>query len=342
MGRLDGSNISDNQDDATTSNNNSTADNTRNNSGGHDIHVLLPHMVRSNAEIREIVTGRIAAFSFNGGQPSSPLSSSMPTTAFADPLVVETFCRFLAANAVSNGAERLRRFLSDWIIPGATADATSSPSSPHHSPQAPDKRQRLSPKRVHQLPPYSLACVLYHVAAEAEMIPQHSSSDDSSDSTQASTTARTVSPHGTIDVLQRLSLPVMAHVLLGPVLDDALQRKQLKRQLKQHRKYLQRQLPHPERAQPELEEDDIDDKTIAMGLRAILKWCTATDLSLAQTKHIGSKVQVRENDRACKFLDENQCFCCSCEPSSLTNFFLHGLIPRPSLLIFCRSISRVC
>eukprot|EP00531_Pseudo-nitzschia_arenysensis_P016816 CAMPEP_0116149818 /NCGR_PEP_ID=MMETSP0329-20121206/19184_1 /TAXON_ID=697910 /ORGANISM="Pseudo-nitzschia arenysensis, Strain B593" /LENGTH=1473 /DNA_ID=CAMNT_0003646225 /DNA_START=439 /DNA_END=4860 /DNA_ORIENTATION=- len=232
----------------------------------HDIRVLLPHLVRSNAEIREIVTGRIAAFSFNGGQPTSPLSAGTTPTAFADPQVVETFCRFLAANAVSNGAERLGRFLNDWIIPAATVDLAVDGG----------KRQRLEGgnKRLltHRLPPFSLACVLYHIAAEAETI-----SEDSSD-------ARTISPLGTIDVLQKLSILVIANVLLGPVLFDALKQKQLKRQLKQHRQQLQ---------QPAVEEEeDMDDRTIAMGLRAILRWCKTTDLSLAQCKHIGSKVQL--------------------------------------------------
>ena len=310
-----------------TADSNST--NANRNSGRHDIHVLLPHLVRANAEIREIVTGRIAAFSL---QPPSPLSmpSSLSnstniskTTAFADPLVVETFCRFLAANAVSNGAERLRRFLNDWIIPGATADDNSvSPSNAGAASATTStsplggKRQRLSPggrnKRLlhHRLPPYSLACVLYHVATEAEMIPPSTSSEDDEDdddgsasaSASSTVTARTISPLGTIDVLQQLSLPVMANVLLGPVLHDALQSKQLKRQLKQHREHLQQQQQQQQQQQPasspppEVDEsgDDMDDRTIAMGLRAILKWCTATDLSLAQTKHIGSKVQVGE------------------------------------------------
>jgi len=286
-GRLDVNHKTDNHDDGTS---NTAADNT-NNSGRHDIHIILPHLVRANAEIREIVIGRIAAFSFNGGQPPSPRSMTS-STAFADPLVVETFCRFLAANAVSNGAERLQRFLNDWIIPGATADTSSdsATTSPLDASAEGDKRQRLCPegrKRFlrHRLPPYSLVCVLYHVAAEAEMTPP--SSHDSESTSMSTTTASTLSPLGTIDVLQRLSLPVMANVLLGPVLHDALQRKQLKRQLKQHRQELQQQLPNTDE-----DEDDMDDRIIAMGLRTILKWCTTTALSLAQTKHIGSKVKI--------------------------------------------------
>ena len=117
----------------------------------------------------------------------------------------------------------------------------------------------------------------------------HESSNDLSSST--SSTARTTSPLGTIDVLQKLSLPVMANVLLGPVLHDSLQRKQLKRQLKQHRQHMQQPL------QAEEEGTDMDDKIIAMGLRAILKWCMTTDLSLAQCKHIGSKVHVSDKQR---------------------------------------------
>mmetsp|Transcript_21105 Transcript_21105/g.44790 ORF Transcript_21105/g.44790 Transcript_21105/m.44790 type:complete len:1046 (-) Transcript_21105:2179-5316(-) len=39
-------------------------------------------------------------------------------------------------------------------------------------------------------------------------------------------------------------------------------------------------------------DDDEDDTIVAMGLRAISAWCATTDLSLAQTKHIGSKVRI--------------------------------------------------
>tara|TARA_B110001452_G_C14968342_1_gene338570 strand:+ start:374 stop:577 length:204 start_codon:yes stop_codon:yes gene_type:complete len=47
------------------------------------------------------------------------------------------------------------------------------------------------------------------------------------------------------------------------------------------------------------DDDDNDtttvlDRTIAMGIQTIYAWCKATDLSLAQVKHIGSKVQVRK------------------------------------------------
>lgn len=272
-----------------------------------DIRILLPHLVHANAEIREIVTGRIAAFSFSGGQysPRSSFSTSNPSaTAFGDPLVVETFCRFLAANAVSNGAERLQRFLNDWIIPGATVDETAPSNGLHHltnaitatiaNAEGGTKRQRLSPegsnqrRLQHKLPPYSLACVLYHVAVEAETTLLSESNSFSSG---------TISPLGTIDVLQRLSLPVMANVLLRPVLHDTLQRQQLKRQRKQHKQHSQQQQQHQEPTSPtnetdEEDVDDMDDVIIATGLRAIRKWCNATGLSLAQAKHIGSKVQV--------------------------------------------------
>ena len=284
-GRLDENQKAENQSNDTSN----TSDATKAVSSRPDINVLLPQVVCANSEIREIVTGRIAAFSFNLGQPSSP-NTKATSTAFSDPLVVETFCKFLAANAVSNGTERLLRFLNDWIIPGATADATPASIVPDPSEMEGGKRQRLSPESrrrllQYRLPPYSLACVLYHVASEAEMI-ELASTDPDMMSTSAS---GTISPFGTVDVLQRLSLPVMANVLLGPVLHDALQRKLLKRRIKQQHQHLQQM-----QNEPTNEEDDMDDLTIAMCLKAILKWCRATGLSLAQSKHIGSKVQVRK------------------------------------------------
>ena len=82
----------------------------------------------------------------------------------------------------------------------------------------------------------------------------------------------------------------MANVLLGPVLHHSLvisQQRRMKRQEQQQRKY-------------SIDYDDdndtttVLDRTIAMGIQAIYAWCKATDLSLAQVKHIGSKVQVRK------------------------------------------------
>mmetsp|Transcript_22212 Transcript_22212/g.61835 ORF Transcript_22212/g.61835 Transcript_22212/m.61835 type:complete len:1475 (-) Transcript_22212:116-4540(-) len=262
------------------------------NNDTRNIGVLLPELVRANAEIREIVAGRIAAFSFHNNHRNNTTlgtTGASYTSALEDPRVVETFCKFLAANAVSNGTERLRRFLNDWIIPGATAGEGGIGENPGavgaSNPQTNsvgNKRQRVSHDR---LPPYSLACVLYHVASESSTATPSSTTAAWNDA-DATTSACAASPTGTIDVLQRLSLPVMGNVLLGPVLHDGLQKARLQRQLREHRR----------QSQPGMHSDDAEDNDgdaiVAMGLRAISAWCSATDLSLAQTKHIGSKVRL--------------------------------------------------
>eukprot|EP00536_Pseudo-nitzschia_multiseries_P000220 jgi/Psemu1/321499/estExt_fgenesh1_pg.C_30069 len=305
-----------------------------------NIGVLLPELVRANAEIREIVTGRIAAFSFHNHHGRGPLAgatpvSPAPTSALEDSRVVETFCKFLAANAVSNGPERLRRFLNDWIIPGATAGEDSgsgdnSVDQDHPNPLG-HKRQRLSPNLRDRLPPYSLACVLYHVASESSTTtasPNTASSspwDDAHSSTATTTKASAISPRGTIDVLQRLSLPVMANVLLGPVLRDSLQRARLKRQFREHHRQEQPGIP----TSINDEDDDQDDAIVAMGLRAIAAWCSTTDLSLAQIKHIGSKVRINLSHLLGEALNTESPKVISALADLVENVVERHVVPRP-------------
>lgn len=71
-----------------------------------------------NSELREFVMGRIAAMAFdfsfyNRTHESSNLS------AFADQVVVDTFCAILAANAVAAGPVSVRDFATEWIIPSS-------------------------------------------------------------------------------------------------------------------------------------------------------------------------------------------------------------------------------
>jgi hypothetical protein len=72
-------------------------------------------LIDINLELREIVMGRIAAmaldFSFHRH------SRYQEQSAFADRVVMDTFCAILSANAVASGPAALRHFASEWIIP---------------------------------------------------------------------------------------------------------------------------------------------------------------------------------------------------------------------------------
>jgi hypothetical protein len=92
-------------------------------------------LVGLNVELREIVMGRIAAmafdFSFHRGSQQGRLS------AFADRVVLDTFCAILAANAVASGPPAVKHFATEWIIPSSR-----------------------------NLPAFALASVVWHLALE--------------------------------------------------------------------------------------------------------------------------------------------------------------------------------
>jgi hypothetical protein len=74
-------------------------------------------LIDLNLELREIVMGRIAAmaFDFSFYERSCPNGRS----AFADRVVMDTFCAILSANAVSCGPQAVENFATEWIIPSS-------------------------------------------------------------------------------------------------------------------------------------------------------------------------------------------------------------------------------
>jgi hypothetical protein len=118
------------------------------------------------------------------------------------------------------------------------------------------------------LPPFCLACVTLHLSIEA---------------------SRKSAPLGTQDMLQRLSNTVMAGVLV-PVLAEAIKESN------------PNSSPNPNNDASTdsngnngngVSMHEFNSRIAALGLRAMNQWCEVTDLSLAQIKHICSKVQVR-------------------------------------------------
>jgi len=104
------------------------------------------------------------------------------------------------------------------------------------------------------LPPYAVACVTLHLALGA---------------------LRIAAPAGTKDMLQQLSASIVAAVIT-PVLLDAVAEDS----------------SNPASAgTADLHEKN--NQIAAICIRALERWCAATDLSLAQIKHICSKVEVR-------------------------------------------------
>ena len=76
-------------------------------------------LVDLNIELREIVMGRIAsmAFDFSFHRENGPHS----TSAYADRVVMDTFCAILSANAISSGVAATNHLAMEWIIPSSKA-----------------------------------------------------------------------------------------------------------------------------------------------------------------------------------------------------------------------------
>jgi hypothetical protein len=112
------------------------------------------------------------------------------------------------------------------------------------------------------LPPFCLACVTLHLALEA---------------------SRKTAPIHTQDMLQRLSNIVMASVL-APVLVETITEKNATTTTTE------------DNTSPNgsvLSRHEHNSRIAALSLRAMDQWCAVTDLSLAQIRHICSKVKVR-------------------------------------------------
>lgn len=103
------------------------------------------------------------------------------------------------------------------------------------------------------LPPFAVACVTLHLALSA---------------------LRRAAPAGTKDILQQLSASIVAAVL-APVLLDAVAEDS------SNSNGNEAKLHHEK-----------NNQIAATCIRALERWCAATDLSLAQVKHICSKVEV--------------------------------------------------
>jgi hypothetical protein len=150
---------------------------------GHESRAQLQQLVPENAELREIVMGRIAAFAFD---PANHKLAA--TTAGGDDddddeeeedededdswfAVLDTYHKALAANSLYNGPSAIRHLLCDWIIPSSDT-----------------------------LPPFSVSSIVLHVALEA---------------------AALAAPANTQETLQQLSAQVMSKVLV-PTFRDAV------------------------------------------------------------------------------------------------------------------------
>jgi hypothetical protein len=178
-------------------------------------------LISINLELREIVMGRIAAMAFD--YSFHRRVGHCAHSAFADKVVLDSFCAVLSANAVSTGPQAIKHFATEWIIPSSK-----------------------------NIPIPALVAVVRHLALEGQ---------------------RLSASVGTKDMLQQLSLQIMSIVVL-PNLSDSVS-------------------DNASQTDTTLSLHDENAHLSARAIQALKAWCDATDLSLAQLRHICSKVKVR-------------------------------------------------
>ena len=169
----------------------------------------LRRLILENAELREIVMGRVAALAFDPANQKSTSNTEWY-------IVLDTYHKAVAANAVSNGPSAIRHLLCDWIIPSAIT-----------------------------LPSFSVVSLIQHIGEES---------------------SSSFVPFNTQDTLQQLSTQVMARLVLPTLMKEATTKND--------------------------DDDSSHSIIVETSIRAIHTWCTVTHLSLAQIRHIASKINV--------------------------------------------------
>jgi hypothetical protein len=215
-------------------------------------------MMELNIEIRDIVMGRIAALALDPSfhpHNNHPLQSNHHTN---------------NQNHHNNNHQHSSAF-SDAVVMETfcavlAANAVSNgPSAVNHLVS-----EWIVPSAAN-LPPFCLACVTLHLALEA---------------------SRKTAPIHTQDMLQRLSNSVMASVL-APVLVETITENNTTTTTTTTEENTS-PLSSTTNGNGGLSRHEHNSRIAALSLRAMDQWCAVTDLSLAQIRHICSKVQVRK------------------------------------------------
>lgn len=112
------------------------------NAAYHGSNEQAHHLISTNRHMREREMGRLAAmvfdFSYHHNGRSMGAGAGTYQSAFSNPITMESLCAIVAANAISNGPNDFVHLVSSWIVPS-----------------------------IDNLPPYAVASVTCHLAAEA-------------------------------------------------------------------------------------------------------------------------------------------------------------------------------
>jgi hypothetical protein len=226
-------------------------------------------LIEINVEIRDIVIGRMAALALDPSyhRNTSTSNNSKMDTAFLQPTSSSPSSSSSSANSNSNSnSNNYVSAFSDTVVLETfcavlAANAVSNgPAAVRHLVS-----EWIVPSSQH-LPPFCLTCITLHLAKEAS--------------------CQRLAPAGIQNALQQLSTVVMAGVL-APVLTDAIKESSANGYASTYKTASTSFLSNG------LSVKEMNDRIAALSLRAMNQWCAVTDLSLAQIKHICTKVRVR-------------------------------------------------
>ena len=185
-------------------------------------------LIHTNRQMRDRVMGRIAAIAFDFAHHQTnhvqqQTHQHQYQSAFSNPIALEKLCAIVAANAISTGPLEFSHLVTDWIVPS-----------------------------VDNLPPFSVASVTFHLAAEA---------------------LETSAPAGTRNVLkQKLFGPVISKVLAHMLVESVRNSDSSSSSNSSNR-----QMSH---------------RITSMILRAMERWCSAMNCGLGEIKQISQQVNV--------------------------------------------------
>ena len=191
------------------------------------------HLIDINRQMRDRVMGRIAAiaFDFTNHRRRANVNGNAYTqteTAFSHPVTMDSLCAIVAANAISTGPHEFTNLVLDWIIPS-----------------------------LNNLPPFSVAAVVYHLAAEA---------------------LGKSAPAGTKLALQQLFDPVLSKVL-APMLQEAVNDSD--------------NGDDGNDGMGVVGDRTNSHRIAAITLKALERWCAATACSISRVRQVCQAVNVR-------------------------------------------------
>jgi hypothetical protein len=190
------------------------------------------NLIQLNQQMRDRVMGRIATitFDFTNHRRNSNAKAGYQT-AFSNPITMDSLCAIVAANAISIGPHEFSSLVLEWIVPS-----------------------------VNNMPPFSVAAVIYHLASES---------------------MGKSAPGGTKDALKKLLDPVLSKIL-APLLQEAV-----------------RESDHGDTGIDMIADESGDraqsHRIAAMTLKALERWCAATACNIGQVKQTCRKVNVSAN-----------------------------------------------